>query len=74
MKWLRWIIRPDLFSEVLERVNVLHFGTNAWLNTITQKMRLTYPMISYTNIYVDHRIDKIYELSKLETELKGCYY
>ena len=74
MKWLRWILRPDIISDVLERVNVLHFGTHAWLNTITNKMRLTYPMISFVNLYVDHRIDKIYELQQLESELKECLY
>lgn len=74
MKVLRWMLRPDLFTDVLERVNVLHFGTNRWLKEMTKQLRLSYPMISYFNLWVDHRIDKVYELQTLERELRKCYY
>ena len=74
MKLLRWILRPDLFSDVLERVNVLHFGTHVWVEDLSHKLRLSYPMISFINLYVDHRIDKVYELSRLETDLKLTEY
>ena len=70
MKVLRWVLRPDLFSDILERVNVLHFGQQQYLLELTRKMRLSYPMLSYFNVLVDHRNDKVYELSKLENELK----
>lgn len=74
MKILRWNLRPDLFSEVLERVNVVHFGTYQYVMEITRRMRLSYPMLSYFNILVDHRHDKVYELGRLEDELKMCRY
>ena len=67
-------MRPDLFSDVLERVNVLHFATDSWLSTLTAKLRLSYPMISYVQLGMDHRIDKAYEVSQLEADLKDCYY
>ena len=69
MKILRWILRPDLFSDYLERVNVLHFAQQQWLKELTRKMKLSYPMISFFNIDVDHRKDKVYEMERLEHEL-----
>ena len=74
MKVLRWMLRPDLFSDVLERVNVMHFGTDAWLNTITEKLRLSYPMMSWVSLKVDHRKDKVYTIEELESELKSFKY
>ena len=62
MKILRWVLRPDLFSDYLERVNVLHFAQSAWLKELATKMRLSYPMLSYFSIDVDHRTDKVYEI------------
>ncbi len=74
MKIFRWILRPDLFSDILERVNVTHFGIQKYLFEITSKMRLSYPMISYLNLIVDHRSDKIYKIENLEQELSNCLY
>ena len=74
LKILRWLLRPDLFPDVLERVNVPHFAHHNCLAELTRKMRLSYPMISYFNVYVDHRTDKTYEVSKLESDLKSCMY
>lgn len=74
LKILRWVLRPDLFPDVLERVNVPHYAHHCSLAELTRKMRLSYPMISYFNAYVDHRTDKIYEMSRLERDLSGCYY
>lgn len=74
LKILRWVLRPDLFSDILERVNVLHFAQQQYLLELTNKMRLSYPMLSYFNILVDHRNDKVYEMNKLESQLKQCYY
>lgn len=62
MKILRWFLRPDLFSDILERVNVMHFGQQKYLLEITRKMRLSYPMLSFYNILVDHRKDKVYSI------------
>ena len=74
MKIFRWILRPDLFSDILERVNVTHFGIQKYLFEITSKMRLSYPMISFLNLIVDHRSDKIYKIENLEQELSNCLY
>jgi len=74
MKVLRWVLRPDLFSEVLERVNVLHFAQQKFLIELTKRLRLSYPMLSYFTVLVDHRQDKIYPIDKLETELSTCFY
>jgi len=72
MKVLRWVLRPDLFSDVLERVNVSHFCTQSWLKELSKMLRLSYPMLSYFNLFVDHRRDKVYTLEELEHELKDC--
>jgi hypothetical protein len=69
LKILRWVLRPDLFPDVLERVNVPHFSHHHCLAELTRKMRLSYPMISYFNAYVDHRTDKTYEADRLERDL-----
>lgn len=74
LKVLRIALRPDLFSDIMERVNVLHFGAQAWLEAVTEKLRLSYPMISYMRLLVDHRKDKIYSIDQLESELKTCFY
>lgn len=74
LKILRWVLRPDLFPEVLERVNIPHFAHHYWLQELTRKMRISYPMISYHNVHVDHRIDKVYERNELEADLKNCLY
>ena len=41
---------------------------------MVKKMRLSYPMMSWCHLWVDHRKDKVYELAKLESELKKIYY
>ena len=74
MKAWRWMVRPDLFSDVLERVNVPHHSQFKFLKELTAKMRLSYPMVSYFNLLVDHRQDKTYEMNRLEQELMRCYY
>lgn len=74
LKVLRICLRPDLFSDIMERVNVVHFGAQAWLEAVTEKLRLSYPMISHMRLLVDHRKDKIYSIDQLEAELKTCFY
>jgi hypothetical protein len=74
LRIFRVVIRPDIFSDYLERVNILHFGTQAWLQAVTDKMRLSYPMVSYTNLEVDNRRDKAYYIEDLEAELSNCTY
>ena len=74
LKFLRWMLRPDLFPEVLERVNISHCAQKAALLEMTKKLRLSYPMLSYFNLSIDHRDNKSYSLNKLESELKLCYY
>ena len=55
MKIFRWVLRPDLFADILERVNLPHHSQQAFLQELTDKMRLSYPMMSYFNLLVDHR-------------------
>jgi hypothetical protein len=74
MKVIRWVLRPDLFPNVLERVNLPHFCHRAYLKELTAKIRLSYPMVAYSNISVDHREDKVYREERLEQKLKRIYY
>jgi hypothetical protein len=67
MQVLRRLYYPLYYHKLMQRMNLLHYSSNAYASELTKNASLSYPMLTQYEISLDSREDRVIEWPKLES-------
>ncbi len=70
MQILRRFYYPLYYHKLMQRMNLVHYASNAYAREMTQGGSLSYPMLTQYEVVLDSREDRVVETEELEKKVK----
>ncbi len=69
MQVLRRLYYPLYYHKLMQRMNLLHYSSNAYSSQLTRNASLSYPMLTQYEVSLDSRDDRVIEWHQLEKKV-----
>ena len=74
VKILRVLYFPLYYSNLMERMNILHYGAERFVDEVSQSGSQGYPLLTSHTVEIDPRDEQDYTLERLEGEVRSLSY
>ncbi|CDW86441.1 UNKNOWN [Stylonychia lemnae] len=74
MALLRVLYFPFYYHTLMERMNLMHYGLNKYIDEVCENAAYGYPLLKNFSVIIDSREARSYELKRLENKLNLLRY